>query len=118
MADYPPLLADALVAAAWESSFSIANARKAVDRVDTAYVAGCLFRSVGVLTQAIHGRDRRWLVNEKGAVAATDLLPSAPPGFAADVASAFEALAPTEKDLSTACDILQGLDERVLTALS
>jgi len=118
MAEYPQPLADALVAAAWEASFSIANARKAVDRVDLAYVAGCLFRAVGVLAHAIHGRDHRWLLNEKGAVAATDRLPSSPAGFASKVAASIGAIAATERDLTTACDRLERLSSEVLAILT
>ncbi|HEY5877350.1 MAG TPA: hypothetical protein VIU11_00475 [Nakamurella sp.] len=45
-------------------------------------MAGCLFRAVGVMCQALHGHAGRWLLNEKSMVAAADALPSAPPGFA------------------------------------
>ncbi len=67
---YPPSLAAALVRGLWEASFLIDNARKAVTRRDTTYVAGCLFRVVGLCAHALHGRAGRWLINEKGAVAA------------------------------------------------
>ena len=81
MQAYPSPLADALVAGLWEASFLIDNARKAVSRCDTTYVAGCLFRVVGLCAHALHGRAGRWLVNEKGAVAAAGRLPLAPEGF-------------------------------------
>jgi hypothetical protein len=79
---YPPRLADALVEGLWEASFLVDLARKAVSRRDTAYVAGCLFRVAGLCAHAVHGRAGRWLVNEKGAVAAAGRLPRAPEGFA------------------------------------
>lgn len=79
--DYPRPLADALVAGLWEADFMIGAARKApLDRV---YVTGCLFRAVGVMAQALHGRAGRWTINEKGIVAAAAKLDIAPPGFAA-----------------------------------
>jgi predicted nucleotidyltransferase len=81
-ANYPPLLADALVAGLWEAQFTVAIARKAVSRRDTAYVAGCLFRAVELCAHALHGRAGRWLVNEKGAVTGAGRLPGAPPDFA------------------------------------
>ena len=66
----------------WEAqSFLLAGARKAARRGDTAYVAGCLFRVVGVCVHALHGRAGRWLVNEKGAVRSAARLPLAPPGL-------------------------------------
>ncbi|WP_431682279.1 nucleotidyltransferase domain-containing protein [Kitasatospora sp. KL5] len=80
-AAYPPALGEALVAAArWEAPFTLANAAKAPH--DTAYVHGCLFRVVGLLAQALHGRAGRWLINEKGAVDAAGRLPGAPERFA------------------------------------
>lgn len=81
-AAYPPALRDALVRGLWEASFLVDVARKAVSRADAAYVAGCLFRVVGLCAHALHGAAGRWLVNEKGAVAAAGRLPGAPAGFA------------------------------------
>ena len=115
---YPPLLADALSAATWEASFSIANARKAVDNRDVAYVAGCLFKAVGILTQAIHGHNRRWLVNEKGAVRSTTKLPSAPAEFATRVDAAFRSLGPAERTLDAACDRIESLVSETLRSFS
>ena len=86
---YPPALSDALVAGLWEADFLIAVARKAVTRGDTAYVAGCLFRAIGVCAHALHGAARTWLINEKGAVAAADALPGAPARFRERVDATF-----------------------------
>lgn len=78
--DYPAALGDALVGALWEAEFSIVGARKVPQ--DRVYVAGCLFRAVGVMAQALHGRAGRWTVNEKGIIASAARLPIAPAGFA------------------------------------
>lgn len=86
--EYPPALGAALVRGLWEARFCVDIARK-VGAGDPAYVAGCLFRAVGVLAQALHGRDGVWLVSEKGMVAAAGRLPSAPPDLAARVAALF-----------------------------
>ena len=83
MRTYPTALGRSLVTQClWEAGFLIGIAGKAVGRTDTAYVAGCLFRVVVLCAHALHGRDGRWLVNEKGAVAAAGRLPSAPAEFA------------------------------------
>jgi len=79
---YPPRLSDALVQTLWEASILLDNARKAVSREDTAYVAGCLFRVVGLCAHALHAHAGRWLISEKGAVASAARLPPAPMGFA------------------------------------
>ena len=79
--EYPPALGRAMVARLWEAGFSVDNARKALGRADTAYVAGCLFRAVELCAHALHGRAGRWLINEKGAVSAAGRLAGAPPDF-------------------------------------
>ncbi|MGX6602401.1 nucleotidyltransferase domain-containing protein [Micromonosporaceae bacterium Da 78-11] len=86
---FPPALADALVSGLWEADFLVAGARKAVSRGDSAYVAGCLFRVVGVCAHALHGAAGAWLINEKGAVAAAAALPGAPQEFRERVDAAF-----------------------------
>jgi len=79
---YPAALGARLVAGLWEAGFVLDNAAKAAARGDTTYVAGCLFRAVGLCAHALHGRAGRWVVNEKGLVAAAARLPLAPAGFA------------------------------------
>lgn len=79
---YPPALGAALVDAGWEARFLLDNADKALAAADATYVAGCLFRVVGVLAQALHGRAGRWLIHEKGMVEAAAALPCAPAAFA------------------------------------
>lgn len=89
---FPPALAEALVGGLWEADFLVAVARKAVARGDCAYIAGCLFRLVGVCAFALHGAARRWLINEKGAVAAAATLPGAPERFRQRVDAVFAGL--------------------------
>jgi predicted nucleotidyltransferase len=78
---YPPALRRAAVGYLWEASFSLDNARKAVARADTTYIAGCLFRAVELCAHAVHAHQGRWLVNEKGAVASAGRLITAPADF-------------------------------------
>ncbi|BFU42388.1 nucleotidyltransferase domain-containing protein [Krasilnikovia sp. MM14-A1004] len=106
---YPPALGDALVAGLWEADFLVGVARKAVSRGDAAYVAGCLFRLVGVCAHALHGAARRWLINEKGAVASAADLPGAPPGFRAEVDAVFAAVDGDPVHLAAAVDAGQDL---------
>ncbi|MBM7784670.1 nucleotidyltransferase domain-containing protein [Tenggerimyces flavus] len=75
---YPPALASALGHGFWEAGFLLDNAKKGNDPT---YVAGCLFRAIGAICHAVHGRDGRWLINEKGMIASAASLPSAPEGF-------------------------------------
>jgi nucleotidyltransferase-like protein len=101
---YPPLLAEALARGLWEAGFLIDNARKAVTRRDTTYVAGCLFRVVGLCAHAVHGRAGRWLVNEKGAVAAAGRLAVAPAGFTEQAHGVLACLGTASEDLTAALD--------------
>ena len=106
---YPPPLRDTLVTCVWEASFTVAIARKAVGRVDTAYVAGCLFRAVALCAHALHGYAGRWLVNEKGAVASAGRLPHAPVAFAERAHGVLAHLGTTAGELRAAVDAADGL---------
>jgi predicted nucleotidyltransferase len=101
---FPPALADALVNGLWEADFLLSIARKAVTRRDVAYLSGCLFRLVGVCAHALHGAAGRWLVNEKGAVAAAAALPGAPARFRERVDAIFGVLEPDPLRLTAALD--------------
>lgn len=114
--DYPPALRDALVAGLWEASFALDNARKAVSRSDTAYVAGTLFRSVGLCAHAVHGHAGRWLVNEKGAVASTGRLPDAPTDFAPRAHDVLAHLGSTPVELGRAVNAAADLLADTVTA--
>ncbi|MPZ30165.1 MAG: hypothetical protein GEV13_04060 [Rhodospirillales bacterium] len=64
----------------------MANARKSLDRGDISYVAGCIFRAVASLCQVLFALNGRWLLNEKGAVAAVDGFALKPADFSRSVA--------------------------------
>jgi hypothetical protein len=104
IAVYPAKLAEALVGGLWEADFLVGIARKAVSRGDSAYVAGCLFRTAGVCAHALHGAARQWLVNEKGAVAAAAGLPGAPARFRERVDEVFAAVDGDPLHLTAAID--------------
>ena len=106
---YPPALADALVSGLWEADFLIGVARKGISRADVAYVAGCLFRLIGVCAHALHGAARRWLVNEKGAVASAATIPGAPARFAERVDAVFASLDGDRVHLAEAVDLAADL---------
>lgn len=111
--NYPPKLADALVARLSEATFLIAGARKSTRRHDTAYVAGCLFRVVGVCVHALHGRAGRWLINEKGCVASAGRLAIAPDDFAERAHGLLAMLGRSEADLNARLDAAQQLVEDI-----
>ena len=106
---YPPALADALVSGLWEADFLVGVARKATGRADAAYVAGCLFRLIGVCAHALHGAAGRWLVNEKGAVSSAAAIPGAPPQLAERVNAVFALVDGDPVHLAEALDLATDL---------
>ncbi|MFC4944500.1 nucleotidyltransferase family protein [Pseudonocardia sp. GCM10023141] len=115
-ATVPRPLADALVQRLWEAWFLVAGARKAARRADATYVAGCLFRVLGLCALALHARAGRWVVNEKGAVTAAGRLPVAPSGFGERAHRLLAALGTTPGELATTLDAAEALVVEVETA--
>ncbi|NDZ83007.1 DUF4037 domain-containing protein [Streptomyces sp. SID10853] len=117
-ARYPQPLRDSLIAnARWEVPFTLSIARKGVQRGDAFYVAGCLFRVVGLLVHAVHAQAGRWIVNEKGAVEAAGWLPTAPADFSARAHALFGTVGATPGELTAAIDAADRLAADVLDGL-
>ncbi|MBQ0988185.1 nucleotidyltransferase domain-containing protein [Streptomyces sp. F63] len=116
---YPESLREALIAnALWEAPFTLACARKGVDRGDAFYVAGCLFRATGLLVQGLHAHAGRWVLNEKGAVREAGELPAAPADFTARAHALFTVPATAPDALSAAIDAADRLTAEVCGQLS
>jgi predicted nucleotidyltransferase len=114
--DYPPALADALVAGLWEAEFLVANARKAVTRGDTTFIAGCLFRVVELCAHAVHGRSGQWVTHEKGAVTSADNLSAAPRDFGARAHGILAVVGSSPGQMSTAVVAAEELVRATRTA--
>ncbi|SCL23681.1 Nucleotidyltransferase domain-containing protein [Micromonospora pallida] len=116
---YPEPLREALIASAqWEAPFILGCARKGVTHGDAFYVAGCLFRAVGLLVQALHAHARCWLFNEKDAVRAAGALAVAPVDFAERAHALFAMLGTTPEALAAALDEADRLAAEVCQALA
>ncbi|MFH9348970.1 nucleotidyltransferase domain-containing protein [Kitasatospora sp. NPDC017646] len=116
-ARYPEPLRDALTGGAWEAEFLVGVAAKGAARGDTLYVALCLSRAVGVLVQALYARDRRWCLNEKGALAVADRLPGAPAEFGARVGRMLGAAGQSPEALSSTVERARELVGEVMAVL-
>jgi Nucleotidyltransferase domain len=101
---YPAALADALVERLWEADFLLAGVRRSVHRADGVWAAGCLFRGVLLCAHALHGRARRWLINEKGAVTSAGQLPISPPRFSHRAERLLGHVGTTTRELAKALD--------------
>ena len=97
---YPPRLREAVISGAlWEAGFCLDIARKAVSRLDSAYISGCLFRAVLLCAHALYAHAGRWLANEKGAVTAAGRLPDSPASFATRAQAVCAGTGATEEQL-------------------
>ncbi|MGW1606403.1 nucleotidyltransferase domain-containing protein [Streptomyces eurythermus] len=116
---YPEPLRQALIDnARWEAPFILAGARKGAARGDTFFVAGCLFRAVGLLVHALHAHARSWVLNEKGAVRAAGQLAIAPKDFTERAHTLFSALGTTPRTLTTTLDAADRLTTEVCEKLA
>ncbi|MFD7582108.1 nucleotidyltransferase domain-containing protein [Kitasatospora sp. NPDC059817] len=116
-ATYPEPLREALTAGAWEAEFLVTAAAKGAARADTLYVSLCLSRAVGVLVQAMFAEDRRWCLNEKGALAVAETLPAAPTGFGPRVRGLLGAPGESAELLAATVAEARALVEETLAAL-
>jgi hypothetical protein len=67
---YPDLLRAALIAKFhWEINFAIENGELAIARGDATHSAGCAYRALSCMAQVLFAVNRRYLINEKGALA-------------------------------------------------
>ena len=69
---YPPALREAIIRRfQWEILFSIENAELALPRGDATHIAGCAYRALACIGQVLFALNGQYLINEKGALAAT-----------------------------------------------
>ncbi len=106
---YPPALGEALAGLTGDARFLVGSATKGAARSDTTYVAQCLSRAVLLLCHAMHGRARRWVLNEKGLVDATAALPGAPPEFEVRAHAVTASIGADPESLRVACGVASAL---------
>ena len=86
---YPaPLRAGLIQVFLWEARFALDNASHGRASNDVVYSVGCCFRAVACLCQVLFAVNGEYLLNEKGAVAATEGLRLRPANFATRCTSA------------------------------
>lgn len=99
---YPPELVRAVVDRLGEAEFLLGALQKSAKRGDVAFVAGSLFRVLGLCAHAVHAKAGRWVISEKGLIEATDRLPQAPVRFAERARAVLGALGTEPDDLQRA----------------
>ena len=114
---YPAALGDALVHGLWEAGFAAQAAHYGAAGADPTFAAGCLFRAIGVVCHALHGHARRWLIHDKGMVAATGRLPGVLPGFAEAAHAVLAAIGTSPPQIAEAVARAEALIARVGIAI-
>lgn len=111
---YPAKLKQATIDKfAWEISFSLVVAQKAVARGDAAYAAGCCFRSVACMNQVLFALNETYLLNEKGAVALANGFTLCPLDYQQRVESVFALLAADAESIRGAIAILDMIEREL-----
>jgi predicted nucleotidyltransferase len=114
---YPARLKHATIEKfAWEISFSLSAAKKAIDRNDIGYAAGCCFRSVACLNQVLFALNETYLLNEKGATAIADRFAFRPTNYRARIESAFALLVADASSIKNAIAILSEIERELSKA--
>lgn len=108
---YPVKLKQATIDTfAWEISFSLLVAKKAIARDDVVYAAGCCFRSVACMNQVLFALNEDYLLNEKGATAVANKFAICPQNYQQQVERAFALLAADAKSITEAIVILEAIE--------
>lgn len=115
---YPPALQQAFLKRFWEAEFALANARKALRRGDLAYITGCCFRAVMVLTQTIFALNQHYWMNEKGAVALASGFRQVPANFEQRVSQLLSLLQPQPESIDQALQELEALIQATAVLLN
>lgn len=113
---YPEPLRLAFTTALWEATFVVDGAARTIDRADTVYVVGCVFRAVVLCVHALHAQSGRWLINEKGAVDAAGRLAVAPPDFASRAHALLGAVGTTPAAVADTLHATRRLVEETIAA--
>ena len=90
---YPDPLRQALIRRfLWEVLFSIENGEIAVARGDQTHVAGCAYRALCCVGQVLFALNRRYLINEKGALDEASGFPVTIPRLDARASTVWQAI--------------------------
>ena len=112
---YPDQLRDALLRTfLWEVQFSIENGEIAIARGEQTYIAGCVYRALCCIGQVLFALNRRYLINEKGALAEAAGFPCTLSCLPARTTDIWAAIGKSE--FNPALDELRALDAELRAA--
>jgi predicted nucleotidyltransferase len=93
----------------FDAEFEISIAAKPAERGDVMYVAGCLFRAAGFMTLVLYALNRKFYLNEKGAMAESRRFSIKPPRFHDMVAGVLGNVGATPAQMSASVVSFQNL---------
>jgi predicted nucleotidyltransferase len=93
----------------FDAEFEISIAAKPAERADLMYVAGCLFRAAGFMTLVLYALNRKFFLNEKGAIAESQQFAIKPPRFYDAVATVLGNVGATPAELTASIVRFQSL---------
>jgi predicted nucleotidyltransferase len=113
---YPDPLREALIRRfLWEVLFSVENGEIAFARSDQTHIAGCAYRALCCVGQVLFALNRRYLINEKGAIEEAADFPVAVPRLTERISNIWQAIG--ARDFHHAFHELRSI-ERELKALA
>jgi predicted nucleotidyltransferase len=108
--EYPEKFRNAAVTKhLFDAEFEISICAKPVERADVMYVSGCLFRAAGFMTLVLYALNRRFFLNEKGAIAESRQFPIKPARFHDTVATVLGNVGTTPAELAASVVSFQSL---------
>lgn len=111
---YPRALQEVLINKfIWEAGFSLEVARKAIERGDVSYIAGCGFRTIACLLQVLFALNENYLLNEKGAIVKAEAFGIKPERFRERVEQTISSLNPEAESLGLALSELEKITKEV-----
>ena len=112
--EYPPALRRALCEKhLFDAGFELGIADKPATRGDAFYVSGCLFRATGFMLLVLYALNRRFFMNEKGALAESRGFATVPAGFHDEVGAILSAVGGEPASLVTSVARMRSVLERV-----
>jgi Nucleotidyltransferase domain len=93
----------------WEVLFSIENAELAAARGEQTHFAGCVYRALSCIAQCLFALNRRYCINEKGALIEAAGFPVTLPDLAESVALVWQAVG--RSAFSEASEALRRMDD-------
>jgi hypothetical protein len=111
---YPDKLREALLGKfLWEVLFSIENGETAIARGDQTHISGCAYRALSCVGQVLFALNRRYLINEKGALSEAAEFPCTVAGLLSRTANVWAAIGRSE--FAIALSTLRALDGELRT---